>query len=195
MTKKLYLSWTGVGLAILLATGCGTHGNAANASTLKAANQTSGDTATTTGISVGADAPDFSLTKLNGQATVSLKDLLGSKPIILNAFASWCGPCKQEAPDLASLAKQYEGKVSVIGIDMTAEDSVSGAKQFVSDYHLTFPILLDKQGAFLSQYQLVGFPTTFLISPAGKIEAVHVGILTKSQMQSLFQQAVQTKGV
>lgn len=194
MTKKV-LSWIGVALALSMTAGCGTPGTGANASTLGATNQSSASTAATTAISVGADAPPFSLPQLSGKGNVSLKDLLGSKPIILNAFASWCGPCKDEAPDLAALAKQYKGKVTVIGIDMTAEDTVSGAKQFVSEYHLTFPILLDKQAAFLSQYQLVGFPTTFLISPAGKIKAVHVGILTKSQMQSLFQQAAQTKGV
>ncbi|QSO45993.1 TlpA family protein disulfide reductase [Alicyclobacillus mengziensis] len=188
--KKRYTALMGAACGLLLLGGCGIPlGNAETSSTTGATSAPSNTASTATGVTVGANAPGFSLQELGGKGEVSLKQLLGKGPIILNAWASWCGPCQQEEPELTALAKQYAGKVTVIGINMTAEDSVSGAKQFVSKYHVSYPILLDSAGTFLNKYQLVGFPTTFLINGAGKIQAVHVGSLTKSQMQRLFEQA------
>lgn len=181
---------TGAVLAMFLLGGCGIPvGNAQISSVTGATNGSSNTTSTTTGVAVGAPAPDFSLQQLGGKGEVSLKQLLQQGPVILNAWASWCGPCQEEEPELTALAKQYAGKVTVIGVNMTAEDSVSGAKQFVAKYHVSYPVLLDSAGAFLNRYELVGFPTTFVINRAGKIQAVHVGSMTKSQMQSLFAQA------
>lgn len=188
--RRNYLALSGTALSLLLMVGCGTpngsqvtgaNGQPASANTVNVA---------TSGIVKGAKAPAFSLPQLNGKGNISLKQLLGSKPIILNAWASWCGPCQQEQPDLLAMAKQYASQVTVIGVNMTGQDSISGAKKFVSDYKVTYPVLTDSKSEFFNAYQLAGFPTTFLISPAGKIEAVHVGLMTKSQMQALFNEAL-----
>lgn len=194
--RQRYAMWVSTALSLLVLVGCGapngiqTNGTGGNTSGT-GNGVTTANTTAPAGIAIGAKAPEFSLSEMNGKKTVTLKQLLGSKPIILNAWASWCGPCQREQPDLLKMAKQYAGKVTVIGINMTAEDSVAGAKKFVADYGVSYPVLMDTKADFYNNYQLVGFPTTFLISPSGKIEFMHAGMLDQSQLEALFKKAAQ----
>lgn len=105
---------------------------------------------------VGKPAPKFSLETLNGKSNVSLQQLLGKKIVLLNAWASWCYPCQQETPDLIAMSKKYAGKVQSVGVNMTSDDSVSAAKDFVHKYGITYPVLLDVKGTFSHDYQLLG---------------------------------------
>jgi len=139
---------------------------------------------------VGQTASPFSLPNLKGSNTSLQQILTKHEPIVLNAWASWCYPCQQETPDLVALSKKYAGKVEFVGVNMTYDDSISGARSFVQKYHIPYAVALDKTGTFAKSYQIVGYPTTFIVSPSGKIEAVHIGVLTKSQMQSMIQQVL-----
>lgn len=137
----------------------------------------------------GHEAPPFTLSTLSGE-TVDLSSLLRNhKPIVLNAWASWCGPCTEETPDLVKLAKAYQGRVQVVGINMTSTDNVGDAKAFVRQYHIPYTVLLDPYGKFLTNYLVQGFPTTFLISPTGRVIRVDKGAMSSQAMQALFQQA------
>ncbi|QQE79991.1 TlpA disulfide reductase family protein [Alicyclobacillus sp. SO9] len=134
-------------------------------------------------------APSFSLTELDTSKKVSLKSLLAKgHPVILNAFASWCAPCNKEAPELQKLSKQYQGKVTFVGVDTM--DTVSGVKKFVRKHNLTYPVLLDNQeNSFGSEYDVIGLPDTYVISSGGKIVIRHEGILSKGEAASIFKSA------
>ena len=117
---------------------------------------------------VGARAPAFSLPRLDGGGDVSLASLRG-KTVVLNFFASWCSPCKHEAPDLESLWRRYRSQgVVVLGVD--SGDARSDARRFLRAHGVTYPIVFDpgEQLAY-GPYSLAGFPTTYVINPTGRI--------------------------
>ena len=101
---------------------------------------------------IGAKAPDFSLKGLDGK-TYTLSDLKGAKPVLVNFWASWCPPCKAEAPDLVQLYKEYGDEMEIYAVNLTSADSVEGAQQFVDEYGFEFPVLLDDKGEVGKIYQ------------------------------------------
>lgn len=179
--------------AALLVSGCGTiQANTRNGiADANAGDQASTSSQVPTNPLVGKLAPNFTLNTLDGHGTMTLKDLKGKgEPILLNAWASWCPPCQQETPDLEEMSKEYAGKMEFVGINMTSDnDTVSNAKGFVQKYHITYPILLDLKGTFSKAYKIIGYPTTFILSPSGKVLSVHLGELTKAQIRQLYIQA------
>lgn len=184
-------------LSILGLTGCSgnqtTNGNQTTvANPATGANQASSNSVQDVASqSVGHTAPNFTLAKLDGSGQVALKDLLGKQPIILNAWASWCGPCQQETPDLESAEKQYGSQIQFVGVNMTSQEiGTSDAKDFVQKYHVSYPILTDPKASFFNAYGIIGLPTTFIISPAGQVIDSHVGGLSKSQIAQFVQEAL-----
>lgn len=186
----------------LLVTGCGTvvphnstggpttTSNSANGASIGQANSVP---AVPESPLVGHPAPNFDLKTLNEKTTVALHDLLGKQPILINAWASWCPPCQQETPDLVAMSKKYAGKIQFVGVNMTSDhDSVTAAKAFVHKYGVTYLTLLDLKGSFFKDYQIIGYPTTFILEPNGTAQNVHVGLLTRSQMESLIANALKS---
>lgn len=100
---------------------------------------------------------------------VTLASLRG-KPAAVNFWASWCAPCKKEAPDLERLAGLLRGRARLVGINWS--DGTSDARSYVDQYHLTFPNLIDPDGVTGDHYRLNGLPTTFILDSQGKITAV-----------------------
>lgn len=122
----------------------------------------------------GFFAPDFELMSLNGE-TIRLSDLRG-KGIILNFWASWCPPCQEEMPALQRVHQVYRAQgVEVIAVNVTSQDTLFNARNFVQAKGLTFPILFDEQGSVQSMYRINGLPTTFFIDREGKIQELIVG--------------------
>jgi cytochrome c biogenesis protein CcmG/thiol:disulfide interchange protein DsbE len=116
----------------------------------------------------GAPAPAFSLPRLDGTGDVSLASLRG-KTVVLNFFASWCQPCKREAPDLESLWRhsRSDGLV-VLGVD--SGDAKGSARRFLSAHGVTYPVVFDpNQTLALGPYALPGLPVTYVINPAGRV--------------------------
>ncbi|QQE77161.1 TlpA disulfide reductase family protein [Alicyclobacillus sp. SO9] len=137
---------------------------------------------------VGKSAPAFTVKPLNGKSSVDLKSLLKKgEPLLVNAFASWCPPCNMEAPDLVNLANKYKGKVQVIGLDMTSQDTMSGLKKFVKEHKIDYPVLLDTKNQFEKKYGVTAYPSTFAISPSGKVILFHLGYMTKQDMNTIAQ--------
>lgn len=126
-------------------------------------------------------APDFTLESLDGDETVSLSDYRG-KAVVLNFWASWCQPCKQEAPLLQRAWERYrdEGLV-VLGVD--AQDLKSDARRFVERYELTYPILHDRNGVTLGRFGYSAFPETWFVDREGRLVGEHVvGEFTEEQL-------------
>jgi peroxiredoxin len=117
---------------------------------------------------VGAPAPAFSLRRLSGEGDVSLRSLRG-KTVVLNFFASWCDPCKREAPVLEQLWRQDRARgLVVLGID--ANDARGDARKFVQKHDVTYPVLFDHDGKVASdRYGIQDLPVTYVLNPRGRI--------------------------
>ena len=119
-------------------------------------------------------APDFQLPDLDGQL-VTLSDLRGS-PVLLNFWATWCGPCRSEMPFIQDISEDEEfssNGLLILAINI-GEDS-STAKRFMVDNGLTFNVLLDTDQKIASEYNIRAIPTTFFIDKDGIIRDVKVG--------------------
>jgi len=119
-------------------------------------------------------APDFTLKFLDGAET-SLKDYRG-QVVMLNFWATWCAPCRQEMPEMQGLWQKFKDKGFVILAVSEDEGHEKRIQGFVKKLKLTFPILLDPQGEVSDQYKLTGLPTTFLIDRHGKLVTTVVGL-------------------
>ena len=121
-------------------------------------------------------APNFTLPTHGGEkgvANMQLEELLG-EVVLLNFWASWCGPCRQEMPLLDELAKKYaQLGVTVLGVNV--ESDTAKALEFLEKTPVSFPILLDKENVVSKLYDVKAMPTTFLIDRDGNIRAVHRG--------------------
>ena len=117
---------------------------------------------------VGKPAPAFSLPRLEGPGKVSLASLRG-KTVVLNFFASWCDPCKREAPDLEALWRRYRSDgVVVLGVD--SGDAAGDARRFLRAHRVTYPIVFDPHEKLAQgSYAVPGLPVTYVIDPAGRI--------------------------
>jgi thiol-disulfide isomerase/thioredoxin len=110
-------------------------------------------------------APALPATVLAGRR-VTLASLRGH-PAIVHFWASWCGPCEREAPELASLTARLHGRATLVGVDWS--DNPSHAAAFVRHHRWRFPNLEDHDGAVGNDYRLAGLPTTFLLDARGRI--------------------------
>jgi cytochrome c biogenesis protein CcmG, thiol:disulfide interchange protein DsbE len=117
------------------------------------------------GSSAGQKAPRLP-TQVLSPPQVALADLRG-KPAFINFWASWCDPCREEAPVLERFATALHGRGTLVGVDWN--DSLSGARQFIEQYRLTYPILRDATGAVGDAYRLSGLPTTYVLDSGGRI--------------------------
>ena len=140
-------------------------------------------------LKVASGAPDFTLPDLNDSTTLrSLVDYSG-RPVIINFWASWCVPCREEMPALQRIYEQYnpDGLV-VLGINQTFVDDLETARTFVEELGLTFPNVRDDEGDVSgSLYRAMGLPTSVFIGEDGAIVHVQVGQLTDEQI-SLYSQ-------
>jgi len=121
-------------------------------------------------------APDFSLKLLDG-GVFKMAENKG-KPIVINFFASWCLPCREEASTLAKVRGEYQPK-GVVFLAIAVNDNEKDVKKFIKKYHFTLPVGLDKIGNVKDAYKLYGLPTTFFIGKKGKISYFHPGSATE----------------
>jgi cytochrome c biogenesis protein CcmG, thiol:disulfide interchange protein DsbE len=105
---------------------------------------------------------------------------LKGRPVIVHFWASWCDPCKKEAPQLALLAAELHGRASLIGVDWS--DNHFNAAAFVREHRWTFPILEDDSGAVGDRYGLSGLPTTFLLDTHARIITRLIGPQTAARL-------------
>lgn len=131
-------------------------------------------------------APDFTLKDLKG-TQVTLKNFKG-RVVFLNFWATWCPPCRREMPSMERLYKQLKDRdFTMLAVDM--QESEKRVRAFISEFSLSFPVLLDLNGDISSLYGIVGLPTTYIIDREGKIIGKAVGPRDWSSQESkqLFQ--------
>lgn len=136
------------------------------------------------GVSVGDTAPDFTLPRLGGGNPVHLAALGVDrhKPVILNFFASWCGPCQAETPMLAKAAEASGSRVQFVGVDVN--DPSAAALAFVHQTGVTYPVGADRTLRVTSvDYALNGQPNTFFIDATGHVIGQKLGALNPAELQ------------
>lgn len=143
-------------------------------------------------------APDFTLTDQNGE-THTLSDYRG-KIVFLNFWATWCGPCRNEMPDIQALYEDWdlnEGEVvilSIAGPNQGREGSVDHIKSFLSENGYTYPVLMDESGDAFGQYGISSFPTTFMINKDGDVFGLVRGAVSREFMDSMVSQTMGETG-
>lgn len=129
----------------------------------------------------GYPAPSIALADLDGKP-VRLSDLQG-KAVFLNFWASWCGPCRLEMPEVERLSRALPTGTAILTVNMTAqEQSEDTVRAFLAAQGYDFPVALDRQGTVGEAYQVLSLPTSLFISPAGVVTARVNGPLSHAAM-------------
>jgi len=119
-----------------------------------------------------APAPDFTLKSDSGE-NLKLSELRG-EVVLINFWASWCGPCRQEMPILSQLHDKYKAMgFTVLGVNV--EENSSDARKLLKDLPVSFPVLFDNDSTVSKQYDVVAMPSTVLVDRNGNIRYLHKG--------------------
>lgn len=149
-----------------------------------------------------APLADLALVDQNGVER-KLSDYRG-KTVFLNFFATWCGPCQREIPDIEKLYRsrgENEGDLVVLAVANPKTDehpqnsdvSEAEVKRFIEEQGITYPVLMDTSGQMFAQYGIMSFPTTFMIDKDGKVFGYVSGMLTADTMDNIVEQTMSGK--
>jgi len=127
---------------------------------------------TVEGVLIDNLAPDFTLTNLEGE-TITLSSLRGM-PIMLNFWATWCGPCRNEMPYIQEVYEQWQDS-NLLVLTINDREDPSKVHQFMQENDLSFLVLLDSDGYVFSKYEIKYIPTTFFIDEGGIIREKRIG--------------------
>ncbi|HEU4356031.1 MAG TPA: TlpA disulfide reductase family protein [Actinomycetota bacterium] len=116
--------------------------------------------------------------------TALLEGLRGT-PVVVNVWASWCGPCRLEAPGLAEVAAEYGDRVRFLGIDVL--DARPDARAFIEEFGWPYPSLFDRTGAIRDSFGLIGQPHTLFYGADGALVDTHLGTITGDQLREEVQ--------
>src|SRR5699024_7009579 len=130
----------------------------------------------------GEKAPDFELEALAGEQG-QLSDDEGAR-VIVNFWATWCPPCREEIPDLKQLYDEED--VEILAVNMTSNETsdMDDIEEFVNDeFEMPFPVLLDYDDDVRQTYKVVAYPTSYMLDSEGKIQFMKMGAMTYNQMK------------
>lgn len=107
---------------------------------------------------------------------------LVGKPLWLNFFATWCGPCNEEAPTIAAVSTQFAPRgLQIVGVDVA--ENATAAKAFVDKHHLNYPAVIDS-GVLMDAYHINGMPVSVFIDKTGVVRKIEVGELSRDEMEA-----------
>lgn len=133
------------------------------------------------GPAASGPAPDFTLTTFEGQ-TIHLSDFRG-KVVVLNIWASWCVPCRDEAPVLEAVWREYKDRgVVFIGVDYA--DTEREARAFIAEFGVTYPNGPDIGTRIYTQYRARGVPETYFVGKDGRLHDPYIGPLTETELRT-----------
>jgi cytochrome c biogenesis protein CcmG, thiol:disulfide interchange protein DsbE len=139
-------------------------------------------------LAAGSRAPDFTLERLDEDGELTLSSLRG-KAVVLNVWASWCIPCREEAPFLEQVWRDNRSRgLVVVGLD--AKDFRRDARAFMRRYDLTFPVVYDGPGETLAGYGVTGFPETIVLDREGRVVESFVGAVNSDDDRARLREAV-----
>lgn len=126
-------------------------------------------------------APDITVYDAQGKA-VKLSDMRG-KPVVLNLWASWCSPCKQEMPGFQSACEKYDGQVQFMMVNLTGQDKREDAKAFLDQTGYTFPVYFDTDDSAAMNYSTGSIPTTIFIDKDGYLVTYAIGAISEAVLE------------
>ena len=133
----------------------------------------------------GAPAPDFSVPALDGEGRIALADYRGT-PVVLNFWASWCGPCKKEMPDLVAFAKEHP-EVAVVGL--AVNDKPSDSRRFADRYGVGYDLGIDRDTEVAGEFGATGLPVTVYVDREGRIVSTQFGSVTRPDLEAFADSA------
>lgn len=135
-----------------------------------------GDSADDAEATLSPEAPALSAVTLDGDS-ISLADLRG-EPVLLNVWATWCAPCRQEIPELQALHERYapEG-LRVVGVTVDSRSAEDDVRAFIREFGMTYEVWWDPDQTSVTRFEAMGVPLTVLIGPEGRIRWRHLGVL------------------
>jgi cytochrome c biogenesis protein CcmG, thiol:disulfide interchange protein DsbE len=136
----------------------------------------------------GSLAPEFDLPTLEGDSTLSSDELKG-KPVVLNFWASWCAPCREEAPLLERMWREYR-KEGVLFVGINIRDSLTDARRFVEDFDITYPVVRDESLRLADDLGVYGLPETFFVDDKWRLLATVAGQSQDDQRQTVVLGAI-----
>lgn len=145
-------------------------------------------------LQIGQIAPDFRLQTLDGD-WIRLADLRG-QPVIVNFWTSWCGGCREEAPELVAAYQQYrDDGLIILAVNMLYQDDLTAAQAFVDEFAFPFPVLLDESGAVSDDsYHVLGVPTSYFVTRDGRIQNQVIGAMSGDQLFQLIAELLHKTG-
>ena len=136
------------------------------------------------GTSIGELAPDITGTTLDGE-TLSLSELRGEL-VLVNVFASWCGPCRAETPHLVEVFNEVDNEgIEFVGLNLS--ESSDAVSIFKDEFDINFPLLLNEDGRLTEVYQPIGLPTSWFIDSDGVVRYVFAGPMTKDMLTGILE--------
>ncbi len=148
-------------------------------------------------------APDFELTVYQGAAalggeTVQFSDVLAQgKPVVLNFWAGLCPPCRVEMPDLQAVYEDFDGQFLLLGLDIgpfIALGSREDGRALLKELGVTYPVGTTFEAEVITNYRVIGMPTTHFITPEGEIVETWTGLLTEGKMTELVEELLVASG-
>ena len=136
------------------------------------------------GTSIGELAPDITGTTLDGE-TLTLSELRG-EIVLVNVFASWCGPCRAETPHLVEVFDGADNQgIEFVGLNLS--ESSDAVSKFKDEFDINFPLLLNQDGRLTEVYQPIGLPTSWFIDADGVVRYVFAGPMTKEMLTGILE--------
>lgn len=140
---------------------------------------------------VGHFAPSFTLQTPGGETIALSEKLAEGQPVVLNFWASWCGPCRVEMPFFQNASLKYKNRVAIIGINQG--ESEETVVDFGQQFNITYPLLYDPDDQVNQSYLVKSLPTTVFISSDGIVQEIVIGSMSQAVLEERIERLVNSR--